>query len=87
MTGAEVTSPSDVSTCGMEEKLRQKVQEQALEISQYQSHVVWASDYARMCEERTRAVDPLADINVAKGKVGYLWQSRHMYKLMRSKHE
>lgn len=72
MACAEAASPSDVSTSNMEEELRQKVREQALEISQYQSHVVWASDYARMCEEHTRAVDPLADISVAKGKVRYL---------------
>lgn len=71
MSGGDGALDSDVSTCLMEEQLRQKVQEQALEISQYQSHVVWASGYARLCEERARAVDPLADINVTKGKVGY----------------
>lgn len=76
MSGADGAPDSDVSACRMEEMLRQKVQQQAQEISQYQSHVVWASGYARLCEERTRAVDPLADINVSKGKVGHYNQSQ-----------
>lgn len=73
MTGADLmTTDAYASPSGMEETLRKKVQEQEAEIAAYQSHVVWASDYARLCEDRARAVDPLADINVAKGKVGYI---------------
>eukprot|EP00892_Ulva_mutabilis_P008320 jgi/Ulvmu1/5860/UM025_0122.1 len=68
MSGSDATVTNDMSSCDMEERLRKKVQEQAIQISQYQSHVVWASGYARKCEERTRAVDPLAEISVARDK-------------------
>lgn len=68
MPDSEGIDASDVPSSGIEEKLRKKVEEQASQISQYQSHVIWASGYARKCEERTRAVDPLASISVSGGK-------------------
>jgi hypothetical protein len=62
MTETVARPPDDAPTSPMEKKLIKKVQQQALEITAYQSHVEWASDFARLCEDHARMVDPTADL-------------------------
>jgi hypothetical protein len=50
----------------------------ARELTAYRSHVLWASSYARQCEEQLRTVDPTAEIrHLINRKVGKIRELRH----------
>lgn len=45
-----------------EAALQRKIRDQALQMQQQGHELAWASDFARLCEEKVRQVDPTADM-------------------------
>ena len=68
MAGSDVTSTQALFA----ERLQEKVQQQALELSACRSHVVWSSQVALSCEQYCQHLDPSVDLsNVAAALVRY----------------
>lgn len=45
-----------------EAALKRKVREQAVQMQQQGQELAWASDFARLCEEKVRQIEPTADL-------------------------